>query len=236
MMRRNGQRAGASAYLFDMDGVIVDNTPYHVRSWAAYSRELGNELPVERILQLLGQTNEGYLTAVLGRRPTEAEVAAAVDRKEALYRDLIRPDLHKAMTPGLVEFLCQAERDGIPCAIVTGGPPENVGFVVDDLPDAPSRQLVADLLDLGFGLMWEGLPAIARAPEAGFLAAFALFPLATLSPADFPNAFDKFAAFATALADRLDAESSAPPAASAPDAGPSPAPEEISGGFPLLQV
>ena len=121
------------AYLFDMDGVIVDNTPYHVRSWSAYSRELGNELPVERIMQLLGQTNEGYLTAVLGRKPTEAEVTAAVDRKEALYRELIRPDLHKAMTPGLVEFLRQAERDGIPCAIVTGGPPENVGFVVDGL-------------------------------------------------------------------------------------------------------
>ena len=38
------------------------------------------------------------------------------------------------------------------------------------------------------------------------LAAFAIFPLATLSPAEFPDAFDKFTAFATALADRLDAE------------------------------
>ena len=38
------------------------------------------------------------------------------------------------------------------------------------------------------------------------IAAFAIFPLATLSPAEFPDAFDKFAAFATALADRLDAE------------------------------
>ena len=33
-----------------------------------------------------------------------------------------------------------------------------------------------------------------------------LFPLATLSPAEFPDAFDKFVSFATALADRLDAE------------------------------
>ena len=54
--------------------------------------------------------------------------------------------------------------------------------------------------------MEDGLPAVGRDPETGFLAAFALFPLATLSPAEFPDAFDKFAAFATALADRLDAE------------------------------
>ena len=81
-------------------------------------------------------------------------------------------------------------------------------LVADDLPPAPSRQLVCDLLNLGFGMMLEGSgsPAVARDPETGFIAAFVIFPLATLSPAEFPEAFDKFAAFATALADRLDAE------------------------------
>ena len=79
-------------------------------------------------------------------------------------------------------------------------------LVADDLPSAPSRPLVCDLLNLGFGMMEDGLPAVARDPETGFLAVFALFSLATLSPAEFPDAFDKFAAFATALADRLDAE------------------------------
>ena len=81
-------------------------------------------------------------------------------------------------------------------------------LVADDLPPAPSRQLVCDLLNLGFGMMLEGSgsPAVARDPETGLIAAFVIFPLATLSPAEFPDAFDKFAAFATALADRLDAE------------------------------
>lgn len=79
-------------------------------------------------------------------------------------------------------------------------------LVADDLPPAPSRQLVCDLLNLGFGMMLEGSPAVARDPETGFLAAFAIFPLATLSPAEFPDAFDKFVSFVTALADRLDAE------------------------------
>ena len=108
-------------------------------------------------------------------------------------------------------------RDGF-CEILIDGQPFSIrhdeardrlvasALVADDLPAAPSRQLVCDLLDLGFGMMEDGLPAVARDPETGFLAAFAIFPLATLSPAEFPDAFDKFVAFATALADRLDAE------------------------------
>ena len=108
-------------------------------------------------------------------------------------------------------------RDGF-CEILIDGQPFSIrhdeardrlvvsALVADDLPSAPSRPLVCDLLNLGFGMMEDGLPAVARDPETGFLAAFAIFPLATLSPAEFPEAFDKFAAFATALADRLDAE------------------------------
>ena len=79
-------------------------------------------------------------------------------------------------------------------------------LVADDLPESPSRKLVCDLLDLGFGMMHEGLPAVARDPETGFIATFAFFPLATLKATEFPDAFDKFVAFATALADRLDRE------------------------------
>ena len=99
-------------------------------------------------------------------------------------------------------------------------------LVADDLPPAPSRQLVCDLLNLGFGMMEDGLPAVARDPETGFLAAFAIFPLATLSPAEFPDAFDKFVSFATALADRLDAERagmSVPPEGEPPADGETPA-------------
>ncbi len=79
-------------------------------------------------------------------------------------------------------------------------------LVADDLPDPPSRKLVYDLLDLGFGLLQDGLPVVARDPDSGFIAAFAVFPCATLVAAEFPDAFHKFAAFATALAYRIDAE------------------------------
>ena len=79
-------------------------------------------------------------------------------------------------------------------------------LVADDLPPELSRSLVCDLLNLGFGMMENGYPAVGRDPETGFIAAFAFFPLATLVAVEFPDAFVKFTEFATVLADRLDAE------------------------------
>ena len=116
---------------------------------------------------------------------------------------------HVGIPLGLRDGFCEILIDGQPFSIRHDEVRDRLivsALVADDLPAAPSRQLVCDLLDLGFGMMEDGLPAVARDPETGFLAAFAIFPLATLSPAEFPDAFDKFAAFATALADRLDAE------------------------------
>jgi hypothetical protein len=93
-------------------------------------------------------------------------------------------------------------------------------LVADDLPDAPSRKLVCDLLDLGFGLLQDGLPAVARDPETGFIAAFAQYPCATLVASEFPDAFTKFATFATTLSARLDAERADVPAAPAEPSAP----------------
>ncbi len=79
-------------------------------------------------------------------------------------------------------------------------------LVADDLPDAPNRKLVEDLLNLGFGLMLDGLPVVARDPETGFIATFAIFAGDRLVASEFPSAFEKFAAFAQRLADRLYSE------------------------------
>ena len=84
-------------------------------------------------------------------------------------------------------------------------------LVADDLPDAPSRKLMTDLLDLGFGMMHEGLPAVGRDPETGFIAAFVVYPCSRLVAAEFPDSFTKFVSFAARLAERLDAEREASP-------------------------
>jgi len=90
-------------------------------------------------------------------------------------------------------------------------------LVADDLPDAPSRKLMTDLLDLGFGMMHEGLPAVGRDPETGFIAAFVVYPCSRLVAAEFPDSFTKFASFAIRLAERLAAERDASPSEPSPE-------------------
>ena len=106
-------------------------------------------------------------------------------------------------------------------------------LVADDLPDAPSRQLTADLLNLGFGMMHEGLPAVGRDPETGFVAAFAVFPCTRLVAAEFPDAFEKFVAFAMRLADRLEAERAAGPAQAPAPESPPESPNGLGGFIPV---
>lgn len=117
-------------------------------------------------------------------------------------------------------------RDGS-CEFNVGGQPFTItnddeldrlvvsALVADDLPDAPSRKLTTDLLDLGFGMMHEGLPAVGRDPETGFIAAFVVYPCSRLVAAEFPDSFTKFASFAARLAERLESERDAGASASA---------------------
>ena len=117
-------------------------------------------------------------------------------------------------------------RDGS-CEFNVGGQPFTItnddeldrlvvsALVADDLPDAPSRKLMTDLLDLGFGMMHEGLPAVGRDPETGFIAAFTVYPCSRLVAAEFPDSFMKFVSFAARLAERLAEERDAPASATA---------------------
>ncbi len=132
-------------------------------------------------------------------------------------------------------------RDGS-CEFYIGGQPFEItrddaldrlvvsALVADDLPDAPSRQLTVDLLNLGFGMMHEGLPAVGRDPETGFLAAFAVYPCSRLVAAEFPDSFEKFVSFAMRLADRLETEHAGHVATPPPD-GEEDVPAFGSGGF-----
>ena len=142
------------------------------------------------------------------------------------------------MTPGVSEAALEAlsVRLGLPlafdddaCSVMVGeqpfairrdGPGDRLvvsAIVADDLPDAPSRKLMTDLLDLGFGMMHEGLPAVGRDPETGFIAAFVVYPCSRLVAAEFPDSFTKFVSFASRLAERLDAERDASPSEPSPE-------------------
>ena len=120
-----------NAFIFDMDGVLADNSDFHVQSWTVYSRQYGRELSTDDIKRRLGFNNREYMRFVLGREPTEAEVLKSTTEKEALYRELYQP--HLVVPPGLTALLEFAKREKIVCGVATSAPDDNVRFVLDGL-------------------------------------------------------------------------------------------------------
>ncbi|MER3513555.1 MAG: hypothetical protein C4310_03460 [Chloroflexota bacterium] len=117
--------SGRPAFIFDMDGTLVDNMAFHVQAWFMFFREQGMDITEDQArAQAFGKTSEEILRAVLGNHLTPAEIAAYAERKEVIYRALYLPQMKPL--PGLVDFLREAHRLGIPMAVATSAGMENI--------------------------------------------------------------------------------------------------------------
>ena len=119
------------AYLFDMDGVLVDNSRFHVLGWMELARRHGGSMTEAEAVSLMGAPGRVYAERMFGGRVPPDRLAALMAEMSTIYQDLYRPYL-KARE-GAVEFLKDAVSAGIPCALVTGGPVANVDFILDGL-------------------------------------------------------------------------------------------------------
>ena len=131
LCEKTSSSAKRRGYIFDMDGTIVDNVPYHIKAWKAFSRAHGRELAESDIISWMGMTNRVYQERMLGRPVTDDESRRLSDEKEEMYRALYAP--HMRLPDGLRAFLDKAHADGIACAVATGAPSGNVKFVMDGL-------------------------------------------------------------------------------------------------------
>ena len=132
MVSYGGKEAtGMKAYIFDMDGTMVDNVPYHIKAWKEFSRKYGNELSERDIVGWMGMTNRAYQERILGRQVDDAESGRMSEEKEVLYRELYRPHMRPA--PGLTRLLDLATARGVRLAVASGAPKANINFIMDGL-------------------------------------------------------------------------------------------------------
>jgi len=116
------------ALIFDMDGVIVDSMPVHTLAWERYMESLG--LPCDNIaVRMHGRRNDEIVAEFIGTHLPAEEVFRHGAAKEALYRDLIRPEIDSRLVPGVIEFIKRYA--GAPLAVASNAEPANVEFILD---------------------------------------------------------------------------------------------------------
>ncbi len=103
----------------------------HHRAWQLKLADLGLNLSLEEVRQTIHGKNEEILERLFGDRFSPAERAHHAWDKEARYREVFREQL--SLVPGCMAFLELAHARGIPMAIGTAAPAENVDFVLDTL-------------------------------------------------------------------------------------------------------
>lgn len=117
------------ALIFDMDGVIIDSNPLHVKSWAAYNSRFGLDMDEAMQQRMFGKRNDELVRDFFGPGLTEEEVIAHGAAKEAVYREMMAGHLEEALVPGIREFLTRYS--DFPKGVGTNAEPANVNFVLD---------------------------------------------------------------------------------------------------------
>ncbi len=130
------------AFIFDMDGTMVDNMMVHHRAWQRKLAALGLYMDLEEVRQQVHGINEEIIERLFGGRFTPEERRRIAEEKEAEYRQIFLPELK--LVQGLERFLQQAAAAGIPMGIGTAAPPENVRFVLENLGLEPLFPAVID--------------------------------------------------------------------------------------------
>ena len=111
------------AFLFDLDGTLVDSVYQHVLAWREALEKSGIELAVWRIHRRIGMSGGLLIDALfreIGRRVTKKEAERVAQLHEEAYKRL-RPQVR--VLPGTVDLLAFLSRAGIPWAIATSGRP-----------------------------------------------------------------------------------------------------------------
>ena len=121
------------AFLFDLDGTLMDSVYQHVLAWRDALEGAGIELSVWRIHRRIGMSGGLFLNALLretGRRMSDEETARVLKiHKESFARQVkgVRP------LPGARELLTYLTKARVPWAIATSGRLESAKPMLESL-------------------------------------------------------------------------------------------------------
>ena len=117
------------AVIFDWDGVVVESSAHHERSWEILAAQRGLHLPPDHFKRGFGKKNN-VIIPDLGWATDPSEVDALAHEKEEIYRGLVRQHGIQPL-PGVRELLTTLQAAHIPCAIGSSTERANLDCLLD---------------------------------------------------------------------------------------------------------
>lgn len=120
-----------TALLFDMDGVLVDNSRAYGQAWETFlARHPEALLPAYPAALTFGRRNVDLFAEVFGPQPAE-RVAAMTEELKGIYWRIFQPQLRPIA--GLTALLIEARERGLRLALATSAPRATMHDVVGGL-------------------------------------------------------------------------------------------------------
>lgn len=113
------------AAIFDWDGVIVDSSDAHRRSWEMLAEELKKTLPKDHFERSFGRKNPSVIREILQWSEDDTEIDKFSKRKEYLYRKIVQSEGLRAL-PGVRDFIKELRNRKIPTAVGSSTPRINL--------------------------------------------------------------------------------------------------------------
>lgn len=128
-----------AAFLFDLDGTLVDSVYQHVLAWQEALDEVGIELSVWRIHRRIGMSG-GLFTAALLRETGAAITPELTLRLQTLHRAAYQARAGRIRPlPGARELLAHLTEAGVPWTVATSGRMATARPTLDTLGIDPER-------------------------------------------------------------------------------------------------
>lgn len=119
------------AFLFDLDGTLVDSVYQHVLAWREALESVGIELSVWRIHRRIGMSGGLFVNALFRETGRELQPEQAAQIRRAHAESYARQMRQVRPLPGARELLAYLTKAGVPWAIGTSGRMESAKATLD---------------------------------------------------------------------------------------------------------
>lgn len=114
--------------IFDMDGTLIQNMPYHMKAFSTLAERLGYQMLQPVTNKFYGRHNDEIFLAIAPQWVIDKYgLQCLSDEKEAIYRELYAGKV--CLTDGLAELLAEAKAKGVKCYVGSAAPRLNIDLI-----------------------------------------------------------------------------------------------------------